>query len=75
MLAFLAFELDAERFLKSDFDGSEAAKRMIFGAGASFAGVRREEPGYILRLGKRGAIEHDASEEIGQEIGVAGKRC
>jgi len=46
---------------------------VIFCAGTGFAGVRREEPGYILSLSERGAIEHDASKKIRQEIAVAGK--
>ena len=75
VLAFLTFELDAERLLESELDGAEAAQRVIFCTGAGFAGVRGEEPGNIFRLGERGTIEHDASEEVGQEIAVAGEGC
>jgi len=50
VLAFLALELDAERLLKSEFDGAEAAERMIFGAGAGFSSVGRQQPGYVSWL-------------------------
>jgi hypothetical protein len=75
VFAFLTFELDAQRLLESDLDGTEAAQRVIFCTRTGFAGVRSEEPRNIFRLGERGTIEHDASKEVGQEIAVAGEGC
>jgi hypothetical protein len=73
VLTLFAFKADAEGFLEGCFDGIEAAQRVIFGAGASFAGVGGEQPGNVLGLGERSAVEHDASEKIGQQVFVPGK--
>ena len=42
MLTFFALELNTEGLLKSEFDGVEAAERMIFGAGTGFASIGGE---------------------------------
>ena len=73
VLALFAFELDAERFLESVFDGVEAGEGMVFGAGAGFASVGGEKPGYVFGLDKRRAVEHDAGEEVWEEVVVAGE--
>jgi hypothetical protein len=73
MLASFAFKPHAERFLKSLFDGVEAGERMVLGAGAGFAGVGGEEPGNVPGLDERGAVKHDAGEEVGEQVFVFGK--
>jgi hypothetical protein len=74
VLAFFSLKLHAERFLESAFDGIEAAERMVLGAGAGFAGVRGQEPGYVFGLDKRGTVEHDTGQKVGQEVFVACER-
>jgi hypothetical protein len=64
VLAFFAFKPDAERFLEGLFDGIEAGEGMVFSACTGFARVGREEPGYLLWLDERCAVEHDASEKV-----------
>jgi hypothetical protein len=50
VLAFIALELDAERFLKGELYSLEAGEGMVFGTGACLTGIRRQEPSYVFRL-------------------------
>jgi hypothetical protein len=44
---------------------------MVFDAGAGFAGVGGEEPGYVFGLDKWGATKQDAGEEVRKQVFVA----
>ena len=73
VFALFAFKADAEGFLEGFFDGVEAGEGMVFGTGAGFAGVGGEEPGYVFGLDERGTVEHDAGEEVWEELVVFGE--